>query len=390
MLLDPRERAHVHQDPVQPRLERGAALEAADALDHGEPRPAHDLVGDGGGRHVVARRGGGGWRRSGRGARRTRPRRPRAARRRARARPCSRWGLRPAPAHSAGTPHVTPILADGLGAGACSHLVRQPAVVIAVAFVAPLRSAFPAAAPPGRRARDRARDRHRPRGARLGRGRRAGGGPGADRARVPALPGRARDRPRRAPRPAAARRRRSVSASRSCSRSSPASRSTPPGSSDEPLLVAVILAVDVARARDPGAQGRAARRHAQFGQLVIAAASIADFAAVLLLSLLFSRDATRPRDAGSCCSAASSLVRASSSSSACRGTGVRCGSRRRSSGSRTRPRRSGCAARCCCSCCSSSRRGASSGWRRSSARSSPARCSALVDRDATRTHPQFR
>lgn len=63
------------------------------------------------------------------------------------------------------------------------------------------------------------------------------------------------------------------------------------GIADEPLLIAVILTstslgVVVPTLQDAGeADGR-------FGQLVIAACSIADFASVLLLSLLFSREAT--------------------------------------------------------------------------------------------------
>jgi Kef-type K+ transport system membrane component KefB len=63
------------------------------------------------------------------------------------------------------------------------------------------------------------------------------------------------------------------------------------GIADEPLLIAVILAstslgVIVPVLQDSGESG------SPFGQLVIAAASIADFASVLLLTLLFSGEAT--------------------------------------------------------------------------------------------------
>ena len=92
------------------------------------------------------------------------------------------------------------------------------------------------------RARDRDRDRDRPGGARLGRDRRAGRGPPAARARLPALPRRARDRPRGASGQAPARRLARASRSRSGSRSSPASCSTLAGIADEPLLIAIILA----------------------------------------------------------------------------------------------------------------------------------------------------
>ena len=63
------------------------------------------------------------------------------------------------------------------------------------------------------------------------------------------------------------------------------------GIADEPLLIAVILAstslgVIVPVLQDTGESS------SRFGQLVIAAASIADFASVLLLTLLFSGEAT--------------------------------------------------------------------------------------------------
>jgi len=63
------------------------------------------------------------------------------------------------------------------------------------------------------------------------------------------------------------------------------------GIADSPILIAVILAstslgVIVPVLQDSG------QAKSQFGQLVIAAASIADFASVLLLTLLFSREAT--------------------------------------------------------------------------------------------------
>jgi Kef-type K+ transport system membrane component KefB len=63
------------------------------------------------------------------------------------------------------------------------------------------------------------------------------------------------------------------------------------GIAEEPLLIAIILAstslgVIVPVLRDSGESS------SQFGQLVIAAASIADFASVLLLTLLFSGEST--------------------------------------------------------------------------------------------------
>ena len=86
-------------------------------------------------------------------------------------------------------------------------------------------------------------------------------------------------------------RRGSGSRSRSGSRWSRAWRSTSPGSRDEPLLIAIILAstslgVIVPVLQDSGESS------SRFGQLVIAAASIADFASVLLLTLLFSGEST--------------------------------------------------------------------------------------------------
>ncbi len=63
------------------------------------------------------------------------------------------------------------------------------------------------------------------------------------------------------------------------------------GVADEPLLIAVILAstslgVVIPVLADSG------EAHTRFGQLVIASASIADFASILLLTLLFSGEAT--------------------------------------------------------------------------------------------------
>ena len=60
---------------------------------------------------------------------------------------------------------------------------------------------------------------------------------------------------------------------------------------DTPLLVAIILVatslgVVMPVLKDAGEAG------SNLGQLVVAAASIADFGAVILLSLLFSREAT--------------------------------------------------------------------------------------------------
>ena len=60
---------------------------------------------------------------------------------------------------------------------------------------------------------------------------------------------------------------------------------------DSPLLIAVILASTSLGVVVPVLQD-AGEARSPFGQLVIAAASIADFASVLLLTLLFSREAT--------------------------------------------------------------------------------------------------
>jgi Kef-type K+ transport system membrane component KefB len=63
------------------------------------------------------------------------------------------------------------------------------------------------------------------------------------------------------------------------------------GIADSPILIAVILASTSLGVVVPVLQDSGQAR-SQFGQLVIAAASIADFASVLLLTLLFSREAT--------------------------------------------------------------------------------------------------
>jgi Kef-type K+ transport system membrane component KefB len=60
---------------------------------------------------------------------------------------------------------------------------------------------------------------------------------------------------------------------------------------DSPILIAVILASTSLGVIVPVLQD-AGEAQSPFGQLVIAAASIADFASVLLLTILFSRDAT--------------------------------------------------------------------------------------------------
>ncbi|MEO8092854.1 MAG: cation:proton antiporter [bacterium] len=60
---------------------------------------------------------------------------------------------------------------------------------------------------------------------------------------------------------------------------------------DSPLLIAVILASTSLGVIVPVLQD-AGEARSRFGQLMIAAASIADFASVLLLTLLFSREAT--------------------------------------------------------------------------------------------------
>jgi Kef-type K+ transport system membrane component KefB len=63
------------------------------------------------------------------------------------------------------------------------------------------------------------------------------------------------------------------------------------GVADSPILIAVILASTSLGVIVPVLQD-AGEARSRFGQLVIAAASIADFASVLLLTILFSRDAT--------------------------------------------------------------------------------------------------
>src|SRR5439155_14760908 len=139
----------------------------------------------------------------------------------------------------------------------------------------------------GHRGRDAVRDRHRPPGARLGGGRRAGGGAQHDRSGLSALARRPGDRlhpparpaaapdadrlprlvcPRRAHRPRTARwRRRPLAAARR----------------DHPVGHRVILPIlkDAHQAETP------------FGQVVIAGASIAEVGPIVLLSLFFSGEA---------------------------------------------------------------------------------------------------
>src|SRR5919201_6191427 len=62
---------------------------------------------------------------------------------------------------------------------------------------------------------------------------------------------------------------------------------------DTPLLVAIILTATSLGVVTPVLKD-AGQVESEFGQLVIAAASIADFGAVILLSLFFSREATGP------------------------------------------------------------------------------------------------
>ena len=66
------------------------------------------------------------------------------------------------------------------------------------------------------------------------------------------------------------------------------------GIADEPLLIAVILASTSLGVIVPVLQD-AGEASSRFGQLVIAAASIADFASVLLLTLLFSGESSGHR-----------------------------------------------------------------------------------------------
>ena len=103
--------------------------------------------------------------------------------------------------------------------------------------------------------------------------------------------------------------------------------------------------LDLARRADPGAQGRR-RIDTPLGQLVIAGGSIADFGAIILLSLFFAGEGGAGRDAvliGSLLGLAARRARVVRGARAldARSAPTCCGCR-------TRPRRSACAARSCC------------------------------------------
>ena len=159
------------------------------------------------------------------------------------------------------------------------------------------------------------------------------------------------------------------------------------GQVEDGLIVAIILSatslgVVVPLLKDAGEAG------GDFGQLTIAAASIADFATIILLTLFFSREAT---GTGTKLLLLGGFVRARRRRGRrpARPRALRRACRRRSCGCRTRPPRSACAAPSCCW-------RASWRWPRTlglevilGAFTAGAILS-LVDRDALMTHPHFR
>ena len=216
-------------------------------------------------------------------------------------------------------------------------------VVMAIAFAAPLLlGLFPRVRLPVRRARDRRRDRRRPLGLGHRRGRRGG-------RRCVALLGLAFllflagleiefDKLRgQVLRLTAARVRALVRDRRSWSRSG----SSAAGLVDTPLLVAIILCATSLGVLVPVLKD-AGEISSTFGQLIIAAASIADFGAIILLiDLLLGRG----RD-GLDAAAARRAVRArrDRASRSCAAPSTRCASARTCCACRTPPRRSACAA----------------------------------------------
>ena len=131
------------------------------------------------------------------------------------------------------------------------------------------------------------------------------------------------------------------------------------GQVEDGLIVAIILSatslgVVVPVLKDAGEAG------SPFGQLLIAAASIADFATIILLTLFFSREATGRGP--SCCCWPGSSWRAPSPSPACWGWSAGGGCRRLWSACRTPPPRCACAGRSCC-WRGSSRSPSASAWR---------------------------
>ena len=214
-------------------------------------------------------------------------------------------------------------------------------IVVAVGFAARSRSGWPRGCGCPRSCWRSCWDRHRAVGSRLGRDRRAVEVLAPDRARLPALPRRARDRLRPAARP------------RRCDSPGAGPRSPSrwrcrrgglkgAGFVSAPLLVAIILLCDLARGHHPGAKDA--------GQLAVPVRSAGhrrrldrrlrrDHPA---LDLLLGRG--RARDAGP-----DRRTRALAVADRPRVAGpAPAPSGRTWGGSRTRPRRSACAARCCC------------------------------------------
>lgn len=70
---------------------------------------------------------------------------------------------------------------------------------------------------------------------------------------------------------------------------------------ETPLLIAIILSAAALGTIIPLLKD-AGESSTQFGQLVIGAASVADFGTIILLSLFFSREAPTPGRESSCCS----------------------------------------------------------------------------------------
>ena len=157
------------------------------------------------------------------------------------------------------------------------------------------------------------------------------------------------------------------------------------GFTSAPLLVAIVLCATSLGLVVPVLKD-AGQIASETGQLIVAAASIADFGAVILLSLFFSESSTGIGGkllllvglAIVAVLVVIALMRAGRTMRGGRGCSGRC---------RTPPRRSGSASPCCCWSRSSRSRRAW-GSRRSSVRSSPGRCcgwSTRTPRPCTRT-----
>ena len=125
------------------------------------------------------------------------------------------------------------------------------------------------------------------------------------------------------------------------------SRSARGGLVQTPLLVADRARLDVARRADPRAQGLRPDRRRALGQLVIAGGSIADFAAIILLSLFFAGEGG---PGATLVLIGALLGLALAVFAVVRGAAaLACASAPTCCGSRTRPPRSACAARSSCS-----------------------------------------